>query len=217
MPLRVGSWTLARSFADIVRSRNGGDRGSSCGHHYQIGPYRLVQLRGRSSRALDSQGDVLRSHRPNDRYVPVGEVLKPPMEGHIEPAGQDLAAQQSERSEAEGRCPDCLQTGRAQEGADVATISKMINDYMAGTLATEIQTGPKVVGIRVAMPYSQRDEDKKLGELYLRAADGHLFPLRRVATFVKVTGQPQITRESLQAYENEHPEARGKFVTNASR
>jgi Cu/Ag efflux pump CusA len=36
-----------------------------------------------------------------------------------------------------------------------------------------------------------------LGQLQLAAPDGHLFPLRRVASFSTLTGQPQISRENL--------------------
>ncbi len=36
-----------------------------------------------------------------------------------------------------------------------------------------------------------------LDELLLRAPNGHLFPLKRVAALQTVTGQPEITREDL--------------------
>jgi len=37
-----------------------------------------------------------------------------------------------------------------------------------------------------------------LADLPLRAPDGHMFPLGRVATLTPVTGQPEISRDNLQ-------------------
>src|SRR5262249_27473146 len=42
-----------------------------------------------------------------------------------------------------------------------------------------------------------RSSQHDIGELQLRAPDGHLFPLRRVAKFSIESGQPEITRENL--------------------
>ncbi len=42
-----------------------------------------------------------------------------------------------------------------------------------------------------------RNTDTDLLNLIVRAPDGHMFPLKRVATVTPVSGQPQITRENL--------------------
>lgn len=85
----------------------------------------------------------------------------------------------------------------ALEGMDPDTVTQAVNDFLSGKVTTGIQQGPKVVGVRVWIPESDRRTARDLGELQLRAPDGHLFPLKRVARFVPITGQPEITRDNL--------------------
>lgn len=85
----------------------------------------------------------------------------------------------------------------ALEGVDPDSVTRMVDAQLAGTVSTEMQHGPKMVGVRVWSPSDLRDTDTRLAALTLRAADGHLFPLSHVATIVPVTGQPQIMRENL--------------------
>ncbi len=47
------------------------------------------------------------------------------------------------------------------------------------------------------VPADLRAKDSDLGRLMLRAPDGHVFPLKRVANIVAISGQPQIQRENL--------------------
>jgi CzcA family heavy metal efflux pump len=83
------------------------------------------------------------------------------------------------------------------EGMDPDAITKSLNDYLSGNVTTKIQRGPKLVGVRVWIPRPARDTMHNIGELLLRAPDGHLSPLRRVATLSTLTGQPEITRDDL--------------------
>jgi len=85
----------------------------------------------------------------------------------------------------------------ALEGVDPDSVTRMVGDLLGGNVTTEVQQGPKMVGVRVWTPADLRDTDGKLGRLLLRAPDGHLFPLKRVADIVVVQGQPQISRENL--------------------
>ena len=85
----------------------------------------------------------------------------------------------------------------AREGVDVEGVARMLNDALSGNVATQVQQGPKMVGIRVWTPAALRDDETTLGGLMLRAPDGHLFPLRRIARIVPVSGQPQIDRDNL--------------------
>ena len=85
----------------------------------------------------------------------------------------------------------------AQEGMDVDAISKSVEAMLSGTVATRVTSGPKMVGLRLWVPGSQRSTDTDLQQLRIRAPDGHVFPLRRVASVQAVTGQPQIARENL--------------------
>jgi CzcA family heavy metal efflux pump len=85
----------------------------------------------------------------------------------------------------------------ALEGVDPDTISKTLESYIAGDVTTSIQHGPKLIGVRVRLPDSQHETRQQMRDLLLRAPDGHLFPLSRVATISAETGQPEISREDL--------------------
>ena len=85
----------------------------------------------------------------------------------------------------------------AREGMDPDSVTRAIGAEVQGTVVTQIERPPKMVGLRLWTSANLRDTDAKLGNLLLRAPDGHLFPLRRVARFVTVQGQPQIDRENL--------------------
>ena len=86
----------------------------------------------------------------------------------------------------------------AVEGLDPDAVTRSLNDYLTGNVTTEIQQGVKMVGVRVWIPGGLRGTDTAVGDLPLHAPDGHVLPLRRVATLEPVAGQPQITRENLQ-------------------
>ena len=83
------------------------------------------------------------------------------------------------------------------EGMDPDAITKSLNDYLTGNVTTHVQRGPKLIGVRVWIPRSERETMREIGNLLLRAPDGHLFPLKRVASLTTIVGQPQITRDDL--------------------
>ncbi|MDB5173034.1 MAG: hypothetical protein JWN51_1807, partial [Phycisphaerales bacterium] len=83
------------------------------------------------------------------------------------------------------------------EGVDPAVVTKAVTDLLAGSVATQLQQGPKLVDVRVWVPRDVRRTTLDVGELPVRAPDGHVFPLKRVAKLTVITGQPEITREDL--------------------
>jgi len=83
------------------------------------------------------------------------------------------------------------------EGVDPDAVTKLLNEMLSGTVATEVQKGPKLVDVRVWIPRSMRETARDVGELPIRAPDGHVFPLKRIANLSVITGQPEITREDL--------------------
>jgi len=85
----------------------------------------------------------------------------------------------------------------AMEGMDPEAVTKSLNDALTGTVTTQIAQGVKMVGVRVWIPQGLRATDTDVKKLNLRAPDGHVFPLRRVATLEPVAGQPEINRENL--------------------
>ena len=88
-------------------------------------------------------------------------------------------------------------TKAALEGVDPESITRMLNDYLTGAVTTKIQKEVKMIGVRVWIPQDLRASTTTIGQLLLRAPDGHLFPLRRIAQLVPVSGQPEITSENL--------------------
>lgn len=88
-------------------------------------------------------------------------------------------------------------TKAALEGVDPEAVTRMAREYLSGVVTTEVQEGIKMVGVRVWIPPEKRATENDIGALLLRAPDGHLFPLRRVATVTTVSGQPEITGENM--------------------
>ena len=83
------------------------------------------------------------------------------------------------------------------EGVDPDTITQMVSNYLSGVVTTQIQSGSKMIGVRAWIPHNLRATQQSIEELRLRGADGHLFPLKRVATLTALAGQPEITRDDL--------------------
>lgn len=83
------------------------------------------------------------------------------------------------------------------EGVDPNTLTRSLTDLLTGSVTTQVQEGPKLVDVRVWVPASVRKTTHDVGELMMRAPDGHVFPLKRVARLSILTGQPEITREDL--------------------
>jgi multidrug efflux pump subunit AcrB len=83
------------------------------------------------------------------------------------------------------------------EGVDPDAITQMVSNYLTGVVTTQVQSGPKMIGVRAWIPHSLRVTQHDVEDLRVRAPDGHLFPLRRVASLTAVTGQPEITRDNL--------------------
>jgi len=84
------------------------------------------------------------------------------------------------------------------EGVTPDDVSRAVDVALTGSVATQLPQATKTVGVRVRLPDASRLRETALAELPIRAADGHVFPLRRVASVVPVTGQPEISRDNLQ-------------------
>ncbi|HLZ67541.1 MAG TPA: efflux RND transporter permease subunit [Aliidongia sp.] len=84
------------------------------------------------------------------------------------------------------------------EGMDPSAVSSQLDGYLSGTVATSLPSAVKQIGVRVVASAALRRHDDDLAGLPIRAPDGHVFPLGRVASFVTDPGQPEITRDDLQ-------------------
>lgn len=83
------------------------------------------------------------------------------------------------------------------EGVNPEQVTHMLSNFLYGAVTTQVQKGPKMVGVRVWISSDSRSTIQKIERLRLRAPDGHLFPLKRIATIKTITGQPQIMRDDL--------------------
>ncbi len=85
----------------------------------------------------------------------------------------------------------------ALEGIDPEQVTQQLDAWFNGLVTTQVQQNVKMVGIRVWVPPVQRQRVNAIDSIWLRAPDGHRFPLKRIARVVQETGQPQITRDNL--------------------
>ncbi len=83
------------------------------------------------------------------------------------------------------------------EGINPDEVTHMLSNFLTGAVTTRIQQGPKMVGVRVWIPADKRRTIQDIQRLRIQALDGHLFPLKRIATLKVITGQPEIMREDL--------------------
>jgi CzcA family heavy metal efflux pump len=85
----------------------------------------------------------------------------------------------------------------ALEGIDPETVTQQLNAWFSGLVTTTVQKNIKLIDVRVWGPKSERANLTTFKNMRLRAADGHTFPLERVATVSIETGQPEIMRDNL--------------------
>ena len=88
-------------------------------------------------------------------------------------------------------------TKAALEGLDPVGVADQVEAAIVGTVAARLPEAGKVVGVRVRLPPDAYQRLEQVAALPIRAADGHLLPLSRVATLKEVQGQPEIMRDNL--------------------
>ncbi len=76
-------------------------------------------------------------------------------------------------------------------------VTQTLENSLRGNVATNIQSGPKMVGLRAWIPHEDRFSTEDVRNLRLRSLDGHIFPLKRIANIEPVAGQSQIARDNL--------------------
>jgi multidrug efflux pump subunit AcrB len=84
------------------------------------------------------------------------------------------------------------------EGVAPADVEAQLSTALTGAIATTLAQPSKAVDVRVRLAETMTLSQDGLSQLPIRAGDGHIFPLSRVATIEAVTGQPQIARENLE-------------------
>ena len=89
------------------------------------------------------------------------------------------------------------ETRAALEGLDPVSVTDQIAAAVDGTVAASMPEGEKLVGVRVRLPPTAYQRIDQIDHLLIRAPDGHVLPVSRVATITQVHGQPEITRINL--------------------
>ena len=85
----------------------------------------------------------------------------------------------------------------ALEGLDPVSVTDQVAAAVGGIVAAKMPEGSKLVGVRVRLPENAHQRLEQVAALPIRAGDGHLLPLSRVATLQQVQGQPEINRDNL--------------------
>lgn len=85
----------------------------------------------------------------------------------------------------------------AMEGITPDAVTQQVNAWLSGQVTTQVQENVKLVGVRVWVPTTERRYITQIGDIRLRASDGHLVPLQRIAHVSIASGQPQITEDNL--------------------
>jgi multidrug efflux pump subunit AcrB len=86
----------------------------------------------------------------------------------------------------------------AYEAATPADVTKAVATALTGSIAAQLPQTTKVLDVRVRVPQATSLREGDLADLPVRAPNGHMFPLQRVASLTPVTGQPEISRDNLQ-------------------
>ncbi len=85
----------------------------------------------------------------------------------------------------------------ALDGLTPDAVTAQLNAYLSGVVTTHIQQGQQIIGVRIWTAQSLCQNRYRIEHLLLRAPNGHLVPLSRIANIQQVTGVPEITRYNL--------------------
>lgn len=105
----------------------------------------------------------------------------------------------------------------ALEGIDPAEAAKQVGDLLSGAVATQVQSGAYLVGVRAWIPPAARNRVEQIDQQMLKAADGHLFPLGRIASVETQTGQAEVQRENLRRMDAVTARVEGRDVGSAAK
>jgi multidrug efflux pump subunit AcrB len=83
-------------------------------------------------------------------------------------------------------------------GLDPEAVTRIARIALAGEVASQVQRGEKMIGVRIWTRPEARASIERVARLRLRTPEGASVPLGRIATLETVSGQPQIVRENLE-------------------
>src|SRR5262249_45821168 len=84
----------------------------------------------------------------------------------------------------------------ARAGINVSAAQDVVRTALGGDVPTEYWENERPVPVRVIFPVPERDDEERIGNILVPAADGGHVPLREVAHIDKAVGKAAINRES---------------------
>jgi cobalt-zinc-cadmium resistance protein CzcA len=84
----------------------------------------------------------------------------------------------------------------ARAGINVSAAQDVVRTALGGDVPTEYWQNERPVPVRVIFPQPERDDEERIGNILVPAADGGHVPLREVAHIDKAMGKAAINRES---------------------
>jgi cobalt-zinc-cadmium resistance protein CzcA len=84
----------------------------------------------------------------------------------------------------------------ARAGINVSAAQDVVRTALGGDVPTEYWQNERPVPVRVIFPEPERDDEERIGNILVPAADGAHVPLREVAHIDKAMGKAAINRES---------------------
>ena len=85
----------------------------------------------------------------------------------------------------------------AQQGLDPDTVASQLEAIVGGSVATQLQIGAQLIGVRLRTAVDLRQRVAQLQQFGLTAPDGHAVRLGQVADIRVAAGQMQLRREDL--------------------
>ena len=85
----------------------------------------------------------------------------------------------------------------AQQGLDPDTVASQLESIVGGSVATQLQIGAQLIGVRLRTAVDLRQRVAQLQQFGLTAPDGHAVRLGQVADIRVAAGQMQLRREDL--------------------
>lgn len=84
-----------------------------------------------------------------------------------------------------------------QEGLDPQSVADQMSALIDGQVATSVRISEQLIAVRVRAPSDLRERIEQIGDLIIKAPDGHSVRLAQVASVRVEGGQKQLTREQL--------------------
>ena len=105
----------------------------------------------------------------------------------------------------------------ALAGVTPAEAARQVTAMVNGDVATQVQSGVLLTDVRVWIPAAERIRVSSLGALPIKAADGHILTLSRIADVNVLSGQTEVSRENFRRLVGLTARVEGRDMGSAAR